>query len=228
MLRVSVDTIVGAIECRKELLCDLEAWFYFSVVILSKEKVAANNASITPLKGSNYPTWKVQCKMALMREGLWQIVNGTETRPDDMGEARTKFNKAFDKALATIVLSVDSSLLYLLGEPTSPITVWKTLSNQFQKRSWANRLHLRKKLYALKLRDGDSVQDHIRTMTETFSELAVVGDAISDEDRVVYLLASLPESYNMLVTAFEACEDVPKMEVVTERLLHEERKSEDS
>ena len=42
MLRVSVDTIAGAIECRKELLCDLEAWFYFSVVILSKDKMAAN------------------------------------------------------------------------------------------------------------------------------------------------------------------------------------------
>ena len=38
------------------------------------------------------------------------------------------------------------------------------------------------------------------------------------------MLASLPESYNMLVTAMEASPDVPQMEVVTERLLHEERK----
>ena len=33
-----------------------------------------------------------------------------------------------------------------------------------------------------------------------------------------------PESYNVLVTALEANEAVPRMEVVTERLLHEERK----
>ena len=44
--------------------------------------------------------------------------------------------------------------------------------------------------------------------------------AVADEDRVVHLLASLPESFNMLVTALE---EVPKMEVVTERLLHKER-----
>ena len=32
-------------------------------------------------------------------------------------------------------------------------------------------------------------------MTELFNELAIVGDAIDDEDRVVYLLASLPDSF---------------------------------
>ena len=43
----------------------------------------------------------------------------------------------------------------------------------------------------------------------------------------MYLLTSLPESYDMLVTALEVNVDVPKMEVVTERLLHEERKQQD-
>lgn len=40
----------------------------------------------------------------------------------------------------------------------------------------------------------------------------------------MYLLASLPDSFNMLVAALEANEDVPKIEVATERLLHAERK----
>ena len=38
--------------------------------------------SIVPLKGTNYPSWKLQCKMALVREGLWRIVAGTEKVPD--------------------------------------------------------------------------------------------------------------------------------------------------
>ena len=53
----------------------------------------------------------------------------------------------------------------------------------------------------------------------------MVGDVITDEDCVVHLLASLPDSYNVLVTALEASEEVPKMKIVTQRLLHEERKS---
>ena len=102
------------------------------------------------------------------------------------------------------------------------------LAAQFQKKTWANTLHLRRKLYSLKLKEGGSVQEHITAMTETFNELSVIGDPITEEDRVVHLLTCLPDSYNDLVTALEANADMPKMEVVTERLLHEERKNMDS
>ena len=60
-------------------------------------------------------------------------------------------------------------------------------------------------------------------MTEVFDALSVVGDPITEEDRVVFLLASLPELYDMLVKALEVNAEVPKMEVVTEWLLHEEK-----
>ena len=57
------------------------------------------------------------------------------------------------------------------------------------------------------------------------SAALVAGETVSEEDQVVYLLASLPESYNVLVTALEANEAVPKLEVVTKCILHQERKS---
>ena len=61
-------------------------------------------------------------------------------------------------------------------------------------------------------------------MTKIFEGLSVVGDLVNEEDRVVHLLASLPESYNMLVTALEVKAEIPKMEVVTECLIHEQGK----
>jgi len=185
----------------------------------------SNTRVITPLDGSNYPTWKIQCQMGLMKDGLWGIVNESETRPGaDDADGIERFDKKWDKALAIIVLSIDPTLLYMIGDPTSPVDVWKKLRDQFQRKTWANKLRLRRKLYSLKLSDGESIQMHIRIMTETFNELSVVGDAITDEDRVVHLLASLPDSYAVLVTALEACPEVPSWEAVTERLLHEERK----
>ena len=33
----------------------------------ASRKMVANTVSVTPLNGSNYPTWKVQCQMALMK-----------------------------------------------------------------------------------------------------------------------------------------------------------------
>ena len=188
----------------------------------------SKSAVFVPLSGSNYPTWKVQCRMALVKDGLWSIVNGTETIPDEGHmDRRVKFETRRDRALALIVLSIQPSLLYLLGEPDDPVAVWRKLSDQFQKKTWANKLVLRRRLYSLKLKEGDSVQKHIREMTEIFEELAVIGDPVKEEDRVVHLLVSLSESYNMLVTALEANSDIPPMEVVTERLVHEERKQKD-
>ena len=43
-----------------------------------------------------------------------------------------------------------------------------------------------------------------------------------EEDRVVHLLASLSKSYDTLVIALETSLDVPKMDVVTEKLLNQE------
>lgn len=83
--------------------------------------------------------------------------------------------------------------------------MWKKLLDQFQKKTWVNKLALRRKLYSLKLKDGDSVQEHIKVLTETFDALSVVGDHIDEEDHVVHLLASLPDSFNVLVTALEVC-----------------------
>lgn len=90
--------------------------------------------TVIPLKGANYPTWNIQCRMALMKEGLWRIVTGEETAPGAGTEAeRAKFTTRKDRALAMIVLSVDPSLLYLVGDPEDPVAVWKKLGDQFQK-----------------------------------------------------------------------------------------------
>ena len=87
----------------------------------------SKTVTVVPLNGANYPTWKVQCRMALMKDGLWNIVNGTENIPAGDGERRTKFLARRDHALATIVLSVEPSLLYLIGDPEDPIAVWRKL-----------------------------------------------------------------------------------------------------
>ena len=86
---------------------------------------------------------ELQCRMALMKDGLWGIVNGTESEPTGEREERQKFAARRDRALATIVLSVEPRLLYLMGDnPEDPILVWKKLQDQFQWKTRANKLSL--------------------------------------------------------------------------------------
>ena len=63
--------------------------------------------------------------MALIIEGLWSIVAGTEGTPDETTEAEkySKYMVRSDRALATIVLDIDPYLLYLVGDPVDPAAV---------------------------------------------------------------------------------------------------------
>ena len=124
---------------------------------------------IVPLKGTNCPTWKIQCRMVLMKEGLWRIVTGEEVAPTGGSEnERAKFASRCDRVLATVVLSVDPSLLYLIGNPEDPVNVWKKLADQFEKKTWSTRLDLRRKLHSLRLKDGDSAQEHQSHAVQSF------------------------------------------------------------
>ena len=103
--------------------------------------MADSRTAVIALNGLNYATWKIQCRMVLIRYGVWKIVEGTEVGPEpgrDNQAAINKFNDRRDKALSTIVLAVDPALLYLLGDPQDPVVVWKKLEDQFQARTWAN------------------------------------------------------------------------------------------
>lgn len=77
--------------------------------------------------------------MALMKDGLYVrgIVSGTEATPAQSdADKYKKFVTRWDRALAIIiVLSVDPSLLYFVGEPEDPGTVWKKLADKFQKKT---------------------------------------------------------------------------------------------
>ena len=53
---------------------------------------------------------------------------------------------------------------------------------------------MKRKLYLLKLKESDSLQNIKKMMTEIFVELSDISDPIDEENTVEYLLASLPDS----------------------------------
>ena len=81
---------------------------------MAESKTVVN--PLVPLNGSNYPTWKLQCRMALVRDGLWGIVSGDEKEPEAAGDKRTKFIAHRDRALATI-RGVGRGVLEVLEHP---------------------------------------------------------------------------------------------------------------
>ena len=88
---------------------------------------------LVPLNGTNYATWKIQCKMALIRDGLWNIVNETEIVSNSRRDAilHSKHLSWKGRVLAMVVLSVEPLLLYLIGGPDDLGMVWKKWQTNF-------------------------------------------------------------------------------------------------
>jgi hypothetical protein len=75
------------------------------------------------------------------------------------------------KAKSTIRLCLsDSVLLNFLGEATTK-ALWDKLGALYQSKSLVNKLFMWKKLYSPRMKDGDSVTEHLNAFNTVVSEL---------------------------------------------------------
>ena len=192
----------------------------------------STHCELMKLNVDNCPAWKLQARMALIRDDLWEIVSGSEKAPEEAAtaDAQKKFKLRSNKALSMIVLSMKPELHYHIGrEPEDSVAVWKLLANHFERKTWGNCYELWKRLMSMprmkEVRDGGSIDKHLKSMQETFDSLAVLEDPVSEKKQVMFILASLPESFQTMVTALAAStEDVPSLADVKEKLRSEELK----
>ncbi len=181
--------------------------------------------SIDKLDGTNWTTWKFQMRHLLLAKGLWGHVDGTEVLGEDAGDcAQTEFRQKSQKAFSTIVMAIGTPQLYLVTSCEQPKEAWDTLRNHFERETLANKLFLKKQYFRTEMKEGTSMEVHLKHMKELTDRLAAIGAPIAEEDQVVTLLGSLPPSYSVLVTALEARVDDVKLNFVQQALTHEEQK----
>jgi hypothetical protein len=77
----------------------------------------------------------------------------------------------------------------------------EALSGMYEKSSTNNKVHLMKKLFALKMIEGTSITQHLNNFNTITNQLSSIEIEFDDEIRALILLASLPSSWEGMRTA---------------------------
>ena len=181
--------------------------------------------TIDKLDGTNWMTWKFQMWHLLLAKGLWGLVDGTETLAEDANAAaRAEFAREYRRRSQQSLLAIGTSHLYLVTTCESPKDAWDALRGHHERGTLANKLMLKKQYFRMEMKEGTAVETHLKAMKELTDWLAAIGATVSEEDRVVTLLGSLPSPYATLVTALETQLENLRLANVQQSVLHEERK----
>jgi hypothetical protein len=109
---------------------------------------------IEKFNGKSFELWKLKMEDLLVERDQWIMVD-PGTAPT--GTSADDWKKMDRKAKSTIRLCLSDSVLLNVSEEATTKDLWEKLGKLYQSKSLVNKLFLRKKLYNLRMRDGDSV-----------------------------------------------------------------------
>ena len=115
----------------------------------------------------------------------------------------------------------DEVVIHVLSE-TSPTVLWSKLEELYMAKSLTNTLFLWRQFYQLRMTEGQSVQEHLSHFQKILTDLLSIDENVEEKTRVLVLLASLPPSYEFLVTALLVGKSTIKMDEVTAAILQNE------
>jgi gag-polypeptide of LTR copia-type/Domain of unknown function (DUF4219)/Zinc knuckle len=198
-----------------------------------------HSEGIIKLNETNYYTWSLIMKALLVRKDLWDVVDGSESRPT--GSTNSKAVRAYEKKLqqahAEIILNIEPDQHPHVRDGNTP-QIWESLRMVHTTRGFASRLSICRHLLTMKKGDSQTMQTWIvavKHIAYHLNEMSVPPDTVLDdqlkawmkaqaeEDLILVLTAGLGEEYEKLVVTLDAtpCDQLT-LDYVIAQLLNEE------
>ncbi len=194
-----------------------EAWFGFSRVrnLEALEMAGIDKIVIPQLGAENWSVWKAKFQALLEYKGLYVAIEQPESEDG---------RKASSQAKALMILHTQDAYVKLFqGEPTAA-RAWKKLEENFEKKSNARVIQLRKKLASMKLTGEQGIAEYLGEFREIKVDLEALGQAVTDVELGFFALQGLPKEYATLVEILELGETALSLDVIQPKLMQREQK----
>ncbi|KAH9678577.1 hypothetical protein KPL71_025773 [Citrus sinensis] len=153
---------------------------------------------------NDFNMWKVKMEALLITQGLGDALEpvtkkeGMETLSSLTPQQVADIDK---RARSTIILSLGDYVIREVANEKTVADLWAKLETIFMTKSLANRLHIKKRMFTLKIVGGSSFDDHIKEFNRVCDTLETIDEILNDESKALLLVSSLPPSYSNFVDA---------------------------
>ncbi|THH12403.1 hypothetical protein EW146_g7731 [Bondarzewia mesenterica] len=160
--------------------------------------------SLKSLNGHNYPTSVKEMSAWLRLKGLWLLVSGVETCPDDsLAMLKLEWQGNQQKAAGAIILCVDENCRGVLdGLEDDPIAMWAKLESTFNEKWAGSQFNALEDLFSIRKKEDQSLQSLIYRIDEAMRVLKTLLPVdydlkVQDEELIcMVMLWSLPADFD--------------------------------
>ena len=175
---------------------------------------------ITRLNATNYFNWRFRLEMLLKEKGVWKTIDDERpTTPND------EWIKSDEKALSTISLLVDDDQIQHIRGSKSAKEAWQQLKDFHEENTPASISRILRLIMRQRADENTDMEAHVNRMHELFQQLLAFGEEIKPEVLLnATLLASLPISYDPMVTALDKNNKELSSSIVRSTIIEEYRR----
>jgi hypothetical protein len=162
----------------------------------------ANNThtNLPQLEENNFGNWKFRVLTLLEERSVLEVVTGENDKEDE------KYLQLDKKARNLIVQCLPDKYLEIIKNKKTAQDMFQVLKDTFERKSIVNKLFLRRKLINMKC--SGKLNDHFLNFDKIITELDAAGSPIENLDKICYLLSTLPNEYENVITSLETmCTD---------------------
>lgn len=91
------------------------------------------------------------------------------------------------KARSTIILSLGDSVFREVAKEKTMASLWEKLEASCMTKSLANRIHIKKRMFTLKMIEGSDLDDHLDEFNRVCDTLEIIDKGLSDESKALLL-----------------------------------------
>uniref|UniRef100_A0A803NJZ9 Retrovirus-related Pol polyprotein from transposon TNT 1-94 n=1 Tax=Cannabis sativa TaxID=3483 RepID=A0A803NJZ9_CANSA len=129
---------------------------------------------------NNFSLWRIEMTTLLVHQGIVKAINA-EALPT-VEDAKKKL-EIETKAHSVILLSLGDEVLREVADEEKALGLWDKLATICRKKSLANKLYLKKKLYSLRMEEGKELRKYIDDFNKVVLDFNNISAKVDEEDR---------------------------------------------